>query len=121
MTETSYLCIGCPLGCRLEVTETGDENVQVRGFSCKRGKAFALQEHSDPRRMVATTVTAKGGALARLPVRVSEPVRKPDVIRVCAALRGLTVVAPLRAGQVVASNILGTGVNVIATRDLPAA
>ena len=34
-----YLCIGCPLGCHLEVEEDEDDNiVEVRGWACKRGE-----------------------------------------------------------------------------------
>ena len=59
---THYLCIGCPLGCRLEVEEDLDGSVvEVRGHSCRKGKTFAEREHHDPRRMVTTTVAVEGG------------------------------------------------------------
>ena len=51
---THYLCIGCPLGCRLEVEAEEGTVVEVRGFSCKRGKEYAEREHTDPRRLVST-------------------------------------------------------------------
>ena len=49
-----YLCIGCPLGCRLELDESQGEIVEVRGKSCKKGEEFARQAHHDPRRLVTT-------------------------------------------------------------------
>jgi CxxC motif-containing protein len=113
-----YLCIGCPLGCRLEVEEDDlSDIVQVRGFSCKRGKEFALQEHKDPRRMVSTTVSLEGGPWPRLPVRTSAAIPKAQVMPLCRALAGLSVNAPLRLGDVVLHDALGLGVDVIATRD----
>lgn len=124
MTEplTHYLCIGCPLGCRLEVEEDGQHHiVEVRGFSCKRGKQYALQEHTDPRRMVTTTVRVIGGCWARLPVKTVSAIPKPLVRGLCRALRSVTMTAPVKVGDVVLPNALDTGVDVVATRDLPEA
>jgi len=117
--RSEYLCIGCPLGCRLEVEEDASGQVEVRGNSCKRGLEFARQEHADPRRMVATTVRVEGGRWARLPVRTREAVPKAQVLPLCRALHAITVEAPLAMGTVVLSNALGTGVDVVASRDMP--
>lgn len=118
---TGYLCIGCPLGCRLEVEEDDHhEIVEVRGFSCRRGRDFAISEHTDPRRMVTTTVAVEGGRWARLPVRTVETVPKDRVVELCEALRGVTASAPVRLGDVIMADALGTGVDVVASRDLPA-
>ena len=122
VTTATYLCIGCPLGCRLEVDE--DEAgaiVEIRGFSCKRGKEYAVQEHVDPRRVVTTTVAVDGGTLPRLPVRSAGTVPKALVRDVCRALRSVHIHAPMRMGDVVLADVLGTGVDVVATRDMPAA
>jgi CxxC motif-containing protein len=116
---THYLCIGCPLGCRLEVEEREDEPVEVRGFACKRGKEYALQEHTEPRRMVTTTVQVENGLWSRLPVKSSGPVLKGDVLPICEALRQVAIPAPVRMGQVILPNILGSGIDIIATRDMP--
>jgi len=119
---TTYLCIGCPLGCRLEVEEGADhEIVEVRGFSCKKGERFARQEHVDPRRTVTTTVGVLDGALARLPVRTADAVPKDLVTSLCEELRRVTVVAPIRMGDVVLADALSTGIDVVATRDMPGA
>ena len=117
---TTYLCIGCPLGCRLEVEEDERHDiVEVRGFSCKKGDRFARQEHVDPRRMVTTTVAADGGRIARLPVRTSADVPKHLVSAVCESVRDLRVTPPVSLGDVVVADVLGTGVDLIASRDLP--
>ena len=119
-TVTTYLCIGCPLGCRLELEETDDhEIVEVRGFNCKKGERFAIEEHTDPRRMVTTTVAVEGGLFPRLPVRTAQPVPKPLVRRVCDELRAVRMVSPVSMGDVVRHDVAGSGIDVIATRDLP--
>ena len=115
-----YLCIGCPLGCRLEVEEI-DDDIIVRGFTCKRGKLYGRQEHTDPRRMVTTTVAVDGGRWQRLPVKTLEAVPKALLRDVCAALRSIEVIAPVEMGQLIAENVLDTGVDVVAARDLPTA
>lgn len=114
-----YLCIGCPLGCRLEVEQdASDAIVEVRGWSCKKGERYGRQEHTDPRRMVTTTVRITGAGLARLPVKTSQPVPKGHVREVCRQLRSLTVASPIALGDVVLANVAGSGVDVVATRDL---
>lgn len=113
-----YLCIGCPLGCRLEVEEgSGGDIVEVRGWACKRGDRYARQEHTDPRRMVTTTVRLRGGMWARLPVKTSVPVPKGRIGEVCLQLREVTVPTPVHTGDVVVKNVLGLEADIVATRD----
>lgn len=117
---TGYLCIGCPLGCRLEVEE-GDhgEIVEVRGFSCRKGRDFATAEHTAPTRMLTTTVAIEGGRWPRLPVRTVDPIPKDLVMELAVVLRDVTVRAPVHLGDVVLADALGTGIDVVASRDLP--
>ena len=120
-TTTGYLCIGCPLGCRLEVEEATDGHlVEVRGFSCKQGEHYALQEHRAPQRMVTTTVQIAQAIYARLPVRTDGPVPQGVVTELCQLLRTVGVVAPIRQGQIIVPNVLGLGVNIIASRTMAA-
>ena len=120
LTTTQYLCIGCPLGCRLEVDEdtTGDI-VEIRGFSCRKGKTFAEREHTDPRRMITTTVGVEGGLWARLPVHATDEMPKNQMWDVIEALRTMSVAAPIAMGDVIVAGILGTDVDVVASRDMP--
>jgi len=117
-TTSHYLCINCPLGCRLEVDASGDDIIEVRGNACKRGVSFAEQEHVDPRRMVTTTVAIRGAGHARLPVATAAPVPKASVRDVCRALHALELQAPVEIGSVVMADVLGTGIDVVATRTL---
>jgi len=119
VSETShYLCINCPLGCRLEVDADGRDVVEVRGNACKRGVEFARQEHADPRRMVTTTVAIRGAPLPRLPVATARALPKDRVVDLCRALHQLRLEAPVAIGDVVMADALGTGVDVVATRSL---
>jgi CxxC motif-containing protein len=120
VSETShYLCIGCPLGCRLEVDVAGSEIVEVRGFACTRGKRFAEQEHVDPRRHVTTTVRVRDGRWSRLPVKTTAAVPKGRVRELASALHELELHAPVHLGDVVMTDALRLGIDVVATRDMP--
>lgn len=122
MTTTSYLCIGCPLGCRLELDEDDHGGVlEVRGAGCRKGERYAVEEHTDPRRSLTTTVAVEGGRWPRLPVKSDGTVPKDLVVDACRSLATVRVTAPVRLGDVIVDDILGTGCAVIATRDLPAA
>lgn len=120
ISTATYLCIGCPLGCRLEVDDDPATGaiVEIRGFSCKRGKEYAAQEHVAPQRMVTTTVAIDGALWARLPVATTHPVPKDRVAAVCRALWPIRVAAPIALGDVILANALGLGVDVVATRDM---
>ena len=113
-----YLCTSCPLGCRLEVDAVDGDVIEVRGHSCKRGIKYGTQEHSDPRRAVSTTVWLHGGPCERLPVRAAEPVPKAEVRGFVRALAGLVVEAPVAFGDVIATDVAGTGIDLIATREI---
>lgn len=113
-----YLCTGCPLGCRLEVDVVEGDIVEIRGFECAKGKRYARQEHTDPRRPLSSTVAIVGGTLPRLPVRTAEAVPKHVVRQVAAALRAVRVHAPVRRGDVVLTNVVDTGIDVFATRGM---
>ncbi len=115
-----YLCTSCPLGCRLEVDAIDGDVIEVRGNSCKRGVRYGKQEHLDPRRAVSTTVWLHGGPCERLPVRAAEPVPKDEVRAFVDALQGLVVEAPVPFGAVLLRDVAGTGIDLLATRQIEA-
>ena len=92
--------------------------VEVRGFSCKRGKEYAAQEHVDPRRTVTTTVAVQHALWPRLPVKSNKPLPKVRVAAVCQALSTAQVDAPVNVGDIIVANILETGADIIATRTM---
>ena len=121
MEETKKLiCVSCPKGCTLDVTVDGKTIVKVNGESCKRGLDYAEAEIKDPRRMIASTVKVKNGFHPLVPVYSFSPVPKPMIKEVLEKLREVELTAPVKQGTVVLENVLGTGVNIIASRDMPA-
>ena len=119
VTTATYLCIGCPLGCRLELDEDdAGEIVEIRGASCRKGERYAAQEHTDPRRILTTTVAIDGARWPRLPVKTLEPIPRDQVAEAARELAALSITAPIRLGEVVVDDVLGTGIAVVATRDM---
>lgn len=118
MEETvKVICITCPKGCTLDVTREGDTIVRVQS-GCKRGHEYVRRELVDPRRMVASTVRVRGGLHPLLPVTTSEPFPKPHIQELMAALRRVEVQAPVAMGQVILPDALGTGINIVASREI---
>jgi CxxC motif-containing protein len=114
-----YLCIGCPLGCRLAVDDSdAAEGIKVSGWSCKTGKAYGSQEHTDPRRNLATSIRIKSARWGRAPVKTSATVPKHMVRDVARAVQALEIEAPITIGTVVLANVLDTGVDIVTTRDM---
>ncbi len=111
------ICITCPKGCTLEVTREGETIVNING-GCKRGHEYVRAEATDPRRMVATTVRIQGGTHPLLPVYTSAPFPKPRIPELLAAIRGVEIQAPIKMDQVVLADVLGTGIHILASRDM---
>lgn len=117
--QRHFICVVCPVGCTLEATVEDGELREVSGQACKRGLDFVREELTAPKRMLTTTVRVKGGALPLVPVRSSAPLPKELLLPVAALLRQITLEAPVREHQVIVANVLGTGIDIIASRDLP--
>ncbi|MEG0375848.1 MAG: DUF1667 domain-containing protein [Raoultibacter sp.] len=114
----TYTCICCPLGCPLEVSFDQEGCViDVAGHTCARGREYALEEATDPVRMV-TAIVCVQGSLEPLSVKTEAPVPKAAIREVLAAIAALRLQAPISAGAVLIENVCETGVAVVATKDI---
>ena len=134
-------CIICPNGCELKVTwecvaaEGADAscaagagirenvsgeicNIAVTGNKCPRGVEYAEQEIKNPMRTIASSVNLEGGTMPLVSVRVTGPIPKAKIMDVMAVIREATVKAPVKIGDVVIADVLGLGVDVVATRNV---
>ena len=113
-------CINCPLGCALtaevEMVDGKPVVVSVTGNTCPRGEAYAKKELTHPTRIITSTVRVHGGSLAAVPVKTASDIPKEKIFDVMHVLRGVDVDAPVELGQVIVSDIAGTGVDIVATR-----
>ena len=108
-------CILCPVGCDLEVERAGN-GLEIRGNQCDKGMGFAEEEILHPKRNLATSVPLRGTASQMVSVRLSGPIPRDMIFPVLAEIAGLRPEPPTLRGQVLIPNVIGTGVDVIATR-----
>ena len=117
-SETKIItCIGCPSGCQISVTKTGDEYT-VEGNECKRGEKYAIEEFTAPKRILTTTLQVIDGVLPLIPVRSDKTLPKERLFDCMDYLSTLKTPAPIKMGDVLVENILGLDANIIASRDL---
>ncbi|MCX6568682.1 MAG: DUF1667 domain-containing protein [Candidatus Aminicenantes bacterium] len=109
-------CILCPVGCELEVRKDEAGELDVRGNQCDKGIPFAVEEILHPKRNLATSVPVRGTASRMVSVRLSGPVPREMIFPILAEIARLRPEAPVGRGQVLVADVLGTGVDVIATR-----
>ena len=116
-----YTCIGCPIGCPLQLFHKGTKINEISGYECDRGAKYAKQEFTDPRRELSTTVEISGARWQRLPVKVTGPVEKGRVLEAARKIHELQIRAPVNLGQVLIKDFLGQkGIDVVACRTMDA-
>ncbi len=116
--EQIITCINCPVGCRMTVTlsESG-EFISATGNTCPRGATYARQECTMPQRMITAVIPAEGSDIP-LSVKTSRPVPKTLIPAIMNELSKLQIHPPVSIGQIVLPDILHTGADIVATRNL---
>ena len=109
-----FVCIECPKGCRLKV----DDDMNVTGNTCIRGKTYAINELTCPKRVITSTVVIESKLVSRMPVMTENEVPKEKMFEIVKALDEVRLVAPVKCRDVVIENVCDTGVNIIATRTI---
>jgi CxxC motif-containing protein len=107
-------CIICPEGCKMEVLVKG-RGVDVSGHKCKKGPLFAADEVLNPQRILTTTMEIESEDVHRIAVRSSAGVPKDKLVEMIGLLRKTRLCAPVKMGDVIIADILGSGANIIAS------
>ena len=116
MENRELTCIGCPMGCNLNVTIGENGDVTVTGNTCPNGAEYAKNEVTDPRRTVTSTVRVNNGKTVS--VKTKEDIPKDKIMDSVLALKNVVAEAPVHIGDVILSNVAGTGVDIVATKDI---
>lgn len=109
------ICIMCPLGCPLDIQDQNGE-IAVNGNTCKRGEVYGKQEYTSPKRVVTSLVKVEGHGVTS--VKTDNLIDKEIIFDILNELKKIKLQAPVKVGQVVIENILNTGVNIVATREI---
>lgn len=120
MEKRNLICIGCPLGCPITVELDGSGIVSVTGNTCPRGDAYARKEVTNPTRIVTSTVRVAGSKTRAVTVscKTRTDIPKQKVFDVVRELKNMTVPAPVKIGDIICPNVAGTGVDMVATKDI---
>jgi CxxC motif-containing protein len=111
------ICITCPQGCVTKVWKEKGE-IKIEGMICKKGRTYIKQEYIEPKRVLTSTVVVDRSMIKRLPVRTREAIPKKKLSMAMNQLSEIRIKPPVKIGEVIISNLLNTGVDVIASDDL---
>ena len=119
--QKNIICVACPMGCgvTVEIADNG-EILSVTGNTCKRGDTYARTEISNPVRSLATTVRVEGGLYNVVPCKSAGSLPKDKIMECMEIINNAQAKAPVKLGDILVENILGTGINIVATNHCPA-
>lgn len=118
MEIRNLTCISCPMGCQITVEMDGSEVLSVTGNTCKRGDIYARKEVTNPTRIVTSTVKVIGGKADMVSVKTREDIPKEKIFDCIKSLKGVEVEAPVDIGDVILPDAAGTGVDIVATKNV---
>ncbi len=109
------------MGCAVtvEMDEAG-QITGVTGHTCRRGEDYARKEVTNPTRIVTSTVRVEGGTAEMVSVKTKTDIPKEKIFACVDGLKGVCVKAPVHIGDVIVSDIAGTGVDIVATKEVSA-
>ncbi len=116
MEKKEIICISCPLGCRVEVRGDGENIESIEGNQCPQGREYAREEFMNPTRILPTTVRVSGGELPLVSVKTEAPIPRDKIFSAMDQIAQVTVEAPVKLGEVIIEDLVGTGVSLVATR-----
>lgn len=118
--KKNMTCIICPMGCNLDITfdDATKKLVSATGNNCTRGPQYAEKELSNPTRTLTSTIKVTAGTLPVVPVKSADELPRDSLLQYMEVIRRATAPAPIRIGDVLIPDILGSGVDIIATADV---
>ena len=121
METISLTCIGCPLGCQIEVMmDKAGKIMLISGNTCPRGEKYARKEVTDPTRIVTSSVQVYGSIKGErmVPVKTAADIPKGKIFEIMESLKEVCAPAPVHIGDILLSDAAGTGVDIVATKNV---
>ncbi len=120
METVNLICINCPMGCPLEVKMENGEVVSVTGNTCPRGADYARKEVTNPTRIVTSSVRVRGAKSGAVTVscKTAHDIPKGKIFDVVKDIKNVEACAPIHIGDVLKADVAGTGVDMIATKEI---
>lgn len=118
MERKELTCIGCPMGCQISTALEGKEIISLSGNSCPVGDKYARTEVLHPERTVTSTAAVAGGLKDRVSVKTAGAIPKDLIFTCMKEINEIVVEAPVRIGDVIIESAAGSGIPVIATKNV---
>ncbi len=117
--QKNFVCISCPMGCRLTVEKCGN-NIKVSGNTCKLGEKYAINEYTNPVRTITTSIKVKtNSGIKMISVKTNKEVPKSSIFDCIEEIKKLVPIqSEIKCGDVLIKNILNLGVDIVATREM---
>ena len=113
-----FVCIVCPNSCHVEVEYEDQDVKEMYGVECQKGREFVINEIQNPLRVLAGSVKVLHGEFPLVSVKTPEPIPKKYLRELGKFTHQFQVEAPVKIGQIIAENIFGAGIQLIATRNV---
>ena len=110
------VCTECPTGCVLTV-DMDSKPIGITGSKCPAGVKYAIFEIENPERVLTSSVLTEGLGLKMVPVRTDKPIPKKDLFRAMEEIKKIRLKKTVAVGDIVIKDLLGLGVNLVATRE----
>jgi len=118
MEQNKIICISCPIGCRMTIQSKDGKITSIIGNACPKGIKYAEGEFINPLRILPTTVKVIGGEFPLVSVKTKKAIPKRLLLKAMIEIAEIEVKAPIQIGQVIKDNLIGTGVSLVATRNI---
>lgn len=112
--ERELICICCPRGCRLKVSQS----LEVTGNFCPRGAIYGKQEVLSPERVITSTVKIDGAELPLCSAKSEKPIPKGLLFKAMEEINALSIKAPIKVGDILIKDLAGSGIPLVATSTL---
>ncbi len=116
--DVEVTCIQCPMGCKIIVDIYKQEILGTKNAGCNRGIEYAIKEIKSPVRDFFSTIKVKNGKTPMLSVRSTKPVPKSLLLACAVEISKVTVRAPIRIGSTIMKDILKSGIDIVATKNI---
>lgn len=111
----NLICIGCPVGCLITAERKEDGSLCISGNTCKKGEEYARNEMTMPRRSVTSYINVEGGETKVVSVKTKGEIPKEKIEACMDVIRNISCRAPVKVGDVLFTDVAGTGVDIVAT------
>ena len=116
--KKTIICTVCPRGCEITAEYTDRSDAVITGYTCKRGEKYAMDECFEPKRVFTASVRIDAPGRRMLPVRTRGPIDRDMLLKCAAETEKIRVQSPVKAGEVIRKDFLGTGSDLIASMTL---